>query len=71
MDLKTAVMERTSRRKFELDPIDEDLLQQLESAVNECNKASGLNIKLRIDDGEAFSRSMLEPASTISIHPRV
>ena len=55
MDLKTAVMERTSRRKFELDPIDEDLLQQLESAVNECNKASGLNIKLRIDDGEAFS----------------
>ena len=55
MDLRTAVMERTSRRKYELDPIDEELRQQLEVAVSECNKASGLNIKVRIDDGEAFS----------------
>ena len=57
MDLKSAIMERISRRKFELDPVDGAVLEQLEAAVWECNRAAGLNIKIKLDDGEAFSGS--------------
>ena len=57
MDLKSAIMERISRRKFELDPVDGAVLEQLEAAVWECNRAAGMNIKIKLDDGEAFSGS--------------
>ena len=57
MDLKSAIMERRSRRKYELDPVDGAVLEQLQAAVWECNRAAGLNIKIVIDDGDPFSGS--------------
>lgn len=55
MDLKSAIMERTSRRKYELDPVDGEVLERLEAACWECNRAGGLGIQIKIDDPDAFS----------------
>lgn len=55
MDLRNAVMGRVSRRKYEPGSLDRSVMDQLEAAVAECNRSSGLNIKIVMDDGEAFA----------------
>ena len=55
MDLRSAIMERTSRRKYEDIPVDDAIIEQLEAAVWECNRSADLNIKLKIGDGEPFT----------------
>ena len=55
MDLRSAIMERTSRRKYEEIPVDDATIEQLEAAIWECNRSADLNIKLKIGEGEPFT----------------
>lgn len=55
MDLKSAILERISRRTYEKEPIADIDREKLEAAVWECNRSAGLHIQMKLGDGEAFS----------------
>ena len=54
MTLKEAIKERHSVRQFKDLPIGEEEREQLGALIEECNKESGLNIQLILDDPECF-----------------
>ncbi|MBR1860241.1 MAG: nitroreductase [Lachnospiraceae bacterium] len=55
MDIKEAVKERHSVRKYLSKPIEEEKRNRLLEIIDECNKESGLNIQLICDDPDCFN----------------
>ncbi len=55
MDLKKAIAIRISRRSYRDGPLREDVLEQLRLGVEECNRRSGLNIRMILDDPAPFT----------------
>ena len=54
MNIKEAIKERHSVRRFKDLPIKSEDKEKLESLIKECNAESGLNIQLICDDPECF-----------------
>ena len=54
MDIKEAIRERHSVRKYTEAPIKGEIKNALEMLINKCNEESGLNIQLICDDKECF-----------------
>lgn len=54
MDIKQAIIERHSVRKYKEDPIPEGLIEKLGELIRECNEESGLHMQLILDDPECF-----------------
>lgn len=55
MDIKQAIKERHSVRRFKNLPIKNEDKERLEALIKECNAQSGLNIQLIVDDSECFN----------------
>ena len=55
MDIKQAIKERHSVRRFKDLPIKSEDKERLEALIKECNVQSGLNIQLIVDDSECFN----------------
>ena len=55
MDIKQAIKERHSVRRFKDLPIKSEDKERLEALIKECNAQSGLNIQLIVDDSECFN----------------
>lgn len=53
-----AVQERHSVRKYTDEKIEGDVLAQLQQAIEECNRESGLRIQLCLNEEKAFSGAM-------------
>ena len=58
MTIEEAIKQRHSVRKYAERPIEQEKLETLRALVDECNKASGLNIQLITDDPVAFDCMM-------------
>ncbi|MBQ3604519.1 MAG: nitroreductase [Clostridia bacterium] len=58
MDIFEAIKLRRSVRRYKDIPIEEDILNLLKKEIDECNKESGLNIQLIINEPKAFSGKM-------------
>ena len=54
MDIKQAIKERHSVRKYKEDPIPEELVNRLGELIRECNAESGLHIQLILEDPGCF-----------------
>ena len=54
MTIKEAIKERHSVRQYKDTPIAEDLRQELQQLIDECNAQSGLSIQLICDDPACF-----------------
>ena len=54
MTVKEAIKARHSVRQFKDIPIEAETADRLRSLIEECNKESGLNIQLILDDPECF-----------------
>lgn len=54
MDIKEAILNRHSVRQFKSDPISPEHAERLNELISECNKESGLNIQLVLNDPECF-----------------
>ena len=55
MDIKTAIKERRSIRKYKDIQIEEDIRTALDELAKECNEESGLNIQIIYDDPDCFN----------------
>lgn len=55
MDLKTAINERHSVRQYTDAPIEEEKVVQLNEAIREANRESGLNMQLILNDPDCFN----------------
>ena len=58
MDLKEAIRQRHSVRKYTEDPISGEALAALRQEVGQCNAESGLHIQLITDEPEAFNTAL-------------
>lgn len=58
MDLNGAIKERHSVRSYTDQKIEGKVKQALQNAIDECNKESGLNIQLCLDEPKAFNSMM-------------
>lgn len=58
MTLREAIVERHSVRKFTDKVIDEATAIELQNTIDECNRKSGLNIQLVLNEPEAFGSGM-------------
>jgi len=58
MTLLEAIKARHSVRKYQEDPIPEDILTIIRNRINEINKEAGLHIQLVTDEPKAFSGIM-------------
>lgn len=58
MELMDAIKARHSVRAFTDKKIEGDVRKELEAVIDECNKESGLNIQLMLDEPTAFSGGM-------------
>ncbi len=58
MDIFEAIKLRRSVRRYKDIPIEEDIVNLLKKEIDECNKESGLNIQLIINEPKAFSGKM-------------
>lgn len=58
MDLLKATGQRHSVRSYLEKPIEDSLVEKLRREVDECNKESGLNIQLVINEPQAFDSFM-------------
>ncbi|WP_319378392.1 nitroreductase family protein [uncultured Methanocorpusculum sp.] len=54
MDIQQAIIERHSVRSFTDQRIEGEIKSSLEEAIEECNRESGLNIQLCLDEPNAF-----------------
>lgn len=54
MDIQQAIIERHSVRSFTDQRIEGEIKSSLEEAIEECNRESGLNIQLCLDEPDAF-----------------
>lgn len=59
MDIKTAIKERRSIRKYKDIQIEEDIRTALDELAKECNEESGLNIQIIYDDPDCFKNILL------------
>ncbi|MDD6240230.1 MAG: nitroreductase family protein [Eubacteriales bacterium] len=57
MDEKEAMKSRHAVRSFKSDPLKKEAVEELEKAIAEANKESGLNIQLKAEEPEAFQAS--------------
>lgn len=55
MNIMEAIKARHSVRQYKDIPIDESAAEKLRSIIDDCNKESGLNIQLILDDPECFN----------------
>ncbi|MEA4923457.1 MAG: nitroreductase family protein [Eubacteriaceae bacterium] len=55
MGLKQAIMSRCSRRSYTGNPLEEEDMVTLFGAIEECNRAGGLNIQMITEEKGAFS----------------
>ena len=53
-DIYKAIQERHSVRKYVDKPIPEDIVVQLHSLIDECNREAGVNIQLVLNEPKAF-----------------
>lgn len=58
MDLQEAIKQRHSVRSYENKKIEGEIKEKLIDIIEECNKKSGLNIKLFLDEPKAFDTFM-------------
>ena len=58
MTLKEAIAERHSVRRYTTQKIDELTAAELQKTIDECNRKSGLNIQLILNEPEAFGSGM-------------
>lgn len=58
MDLKEAMKERHSVRRYADRPLSEDIVAELEQEISTCNKESGLHIQLVKNEPKAFDGFM-------------
>ncbi len=58
MDLKEAMKERHSVRRYEDRPLSEEIVAELEQEISACNKESGLHIQLVKNEPKAFDGFM-------------
>lgn len=58
MDLIKAMNERHSVRSYLDKPIEGDLVEKLQGIISECNRESGLNVQLVLNEPEAFGGMM-------------
>ena len=58
MDLLQAMRERHSVRTYTPQPIEGEVLQNLKQYIDQCNRESGLNIQLILNEPQAFSGRM-------------
>lgn len=58
MTLKEAIAERHSVRRYTTQKIDEATAAELQKTIDECNRQSGLNIQLVLNEPEAFGSGM-------------
>ncbi len=54
MDIKQAIIERHSVRKYKDDPIPAELVEKLGELIRGCNEESGLHMQLILDDPGCF-----------------
>ncbi len=54
MDIREAIKDRHSVRKYKDMPIAEDVKEKLEEMIRQCNEESGLHMQLICDDPECF-----------------
>lgn len=54
MDLLTAIKERHSVRSYLDKPIEDDLREELEVLIDECNREGDLHLQLVVDEPKAF-----------------
>ena len=54
MDIKQAIIERHSVRRYKEDPIPEELAGRLQDLISDCNEKSGLHMQLILDDPGCF-----------------
>ncbi len=54
MDIHQAIKERKSVRRYKIDPIEGEVLEELLKEIEECNKESGLNMQLVLNKPDVF-----------------
>ena len=59
MELKDAIRNRHSVRKYKDQPIDEATADALKKTIERCNEESGLNIQLVLDEPKAFANKLV------------
>ena len=59
MELKDAIRNRHSVRKYKDQPIDEATADALKKTIERCNEESGLNIQLVLDEPKDFSNKLV------------
>lgn len=57
MNIKQAVFDRISRRKFEKTPLEQVQIEQLDAALWEINRVGDLKVKMMLNDPKPFSMS--------------
>lgn len=55
LDYLNAINERVSRRSFLKDPVEDEILEELQSLAARCNEKGGLHISVEYDDEGAFN----------------
>lgn len=58
-DIEKTIVARHSVRRYHDKPIDDKLVKELEKLIDNCNKISGLNIQLILNDSETFDKYKL------------
>lgn len=58
MDVYEAMRERHSVRRYKQDPVPADVVKVLQDGIGECNKESGLNFQLVLNEPRAFGGMM-------------
>lgn len=58
MDIMEAMLQRHSVRRYKDIPIEEEKIEQIQSAIDETNAQTGLNIQLITNEPEAFTGAM-------------
>lgn len=58
MDILDAIRQRHSVRTYKTDPIEDTKVTMLRSAISDCNRQSGLSIRLITNEPRAFSSRM-------------
>lgn len=58
MDLLQAINNRHSVRSYIDKPIEKNLLEKMQTVIDECNQESGLHIQLVSDEPKAFDSFM-------------
>lgn len=58
MDILQAIQERNSVRNYQTKPLEKDVVEKLQAAIEECNEEGGLHIQLVINEPKAFDSFM-------------